>query len=315
MKKTSEELLASQDLSASLNQSAANKLLDSVVFPLLLVNTTNPPPGIQLTTESVNEDEIILSKDVVTALLQEVVKSADPKSTRIPGREISVYNEALSNLTKTIESAKAYLRAKQEAENTVPPTPFEGPDAKFVQSMLDNGIEGLANIQGIQFKVICSKLQIIADNKPGLSLNGPTITVSSLKITTNATAELWWYHPTLHCSRFCTNWSITWGWDRVASASASVRVDFDGYASVVVNGKLLLAYLHINKLRLDYPILREIPLEGIANRVLANKQIPIFDAGNFVASIPVINSRFAIESIDIPIITNGIEIDISIKQI
>jgi hypothetical protein len=315
MNKTTEKQLASKDLNAAINQSTANKLLNSTVFPLLIVNTTNPPPGVLITTESVNEDEIILSKEAVANLLKEIMKAVDPKSTRTPGGDVKVYSEALSNLSQTIESAKAFLRAKKEAESTVPPTPFEGPDPAYVQSILDNGIEGLANIQGIEFKVICSKLQVIADNKPTLTLNGPNISVSNSKITTNATAELWWYHPTLHCSRFCTNWSITWGWDRIASASASVRVDFDGYASVIVNGKVLFASLHINKLRLDYPILREIPLEGIANRVLANKQIPIFDAGNFIASIPIINSRFVIDGIYIPVVAGGIEIDIEIKQI
>ncbi|HEY1870149.1 MAG TPA: hypothetical protein VGG71_03780 [Chitinophagaceae bacterium] len=314
---TKSKAVISKDLLASISQSAVDKLLNSAAFPLVLVNTTNPPPGIVITTENADSDEIILTPEAVAKLLHEISSSVNHTRTRIPEprSDSMFYSEAISNLSETIESAKSYLTARTSAGNTKPPTPFEGPDPAYAQSILDGGIEGLASIKGIEFKLICSKLQVIADNKPNLTVNGPIVSITNSKITTNATAELWWYHPTFHCSAFCTHWSVTWSWDRVASVSASLRVDLDGYVTVVVNGKILYASLHINKLRLDYPLLRDIPLEGIANRVLATKQIPIFDAGNFIASIPIINSRFSIDAIDIPSISGGLEIDIAIKQI
>lgn len=271
------------------------------------------PPGNLLTTKSVNDDEVILAEKIVKQYLKEIADSVNPLSTQSPNNDSKFYSEALSNLSVTIESAKAYLNANAEAERTK--TKFEGPHKKFAQDILDGGIEGLWSIKGIEFKAICSHLGVVADNKPNLALNGTTVSISNSKITTQATGELWWYHPTLHCSRWCTRWSVTWGWDRIASISVSIRVDLDGFVQITVNGKILNANLHINKLRLDYPILREIPLEGIANRVLGSKQIPIFDAGGFVASVPIINSRFAIDSISIPNNSGSIEIDIAIKQV
>ena len=316
MKSKSKKITASSaDLAGLINQSSADKLLNSVAFPFMLIDISNPPPGNLLTNKGINEDEVTLSEKIVTKLLKEIAESAKIISTESPKTDSKFYSEALSNLAPTIESAKSFLKAKDDADNAKPPIPFEGPPIKFAEDILKNGVEGLGNIKGIEFRAICSKLQVIADNKPNLHLNGSNISISNSKITTNATGELWWYHPTLHCSRWCTRWSVTWGWDRVASISVSVRVDLDGYVEIRINGKIVCANLHINKLRLDYPILREIPLEGIANRILANKQIPVFDASSFVACIPVLNSRFAIDSISIPISNGLIEIDIAIKQV
>jgi hypothetical protein len=314
VKKSNKKLLgAGTDLSALINQSAADKLLNSVNFPLVLVNTTNPPPGSILSLKAVNDDEVTLEEAVVKKYLKDIVASINPLSTQSPNADSKFYSEALSNLSVTIESAKAYLNANGEAAKAK--TKFEGPSKKFAQDILDGGVEALWSIKGIEFKAICSQLKITADNKPNLSLNGTKVSVSNSKITTQATGELWWYHPTFHCSRLCTRWSVNWKWSRIASISVSIRVDMDGYVEISVNGKLLYARLHINKLRLDYPILREIPLEGIANRVLGNKQIPIFDAGSFIASVPIINTRFAIDSISMPNTNGSIEIDIAIKQV
>jgi len=313
MAKTKKTKSSSTDLSALINQSAADKLLNSVSFPLTIVNVTTPPPGNLLSKNSTNSDEVFFPEKTVIALLKQISDSANSTSTQTPSQDKKFYSEALSNLSTTIESAKAYLDAKSEAKRKK--EPFSGEFDDFANSILEDGITGLYKTKGIEFRAICSKLQVVADNKPNLTLNGTRVGISNSKITTNATGELWWYHPTLHCRRWCTQWSVTWSWDRVASVSVSIRVDLDGYIQVSVNGKVLNANLHINKLRLDYPILREIPLEGLANRVLANKQIPIFDAGSFVASIPIINSRFAIDSIGIPNNNGSIEIDIAIKQV
>jgi hypothetical protein len=306
-------LMGSKDLAASINQTTADKLLDSVNFPLTLVNVTNPPPGNLLSTKEVNDDEVILAEAIVKQYLKEIAGSVSTGSTKSPNSDNRFYSEALSNLSGTIENAQAYLNARKKANEEG--KEFEGPDEEYAIGIRDGGIEGLVKIKGIEFKAICSKLQVIADNKPNLSLNGSKVSVSNSKITTQATGELWWYHPTIHCSRWCTRWSVSWSWSRIASVSISVRVDLDGYVEIIVNGKILNAKLHINKLRLDYPILREIPLEGIANRVLSGKQIPIFDAGSFVASVPIINSKFAIDIISIPNTTGSIDIDIAIKQV
>jgi hypothetical protein len=307
------KFIGSRDLAASITQTAANKLLNSVSFPFTLLDITNPPPGNLLTTSSVNDDEVKFPDKVVKEYLNDIIGSIDPLSTQSPNVDSCFYSEALSNLSVTIESAKAYLTANNEAAKSN--IKFEGPEKKFAQDILDAGIEGFANVKGIEFKAICSKLRVIADNKPDLALNGNRIGVSNSKIITQATGELWWYHPTFHCSRLCTRWSVTWGWDRVASLSVSLKIDLDGYVEIIVNGKVLTAKLNINKLRLDYPILKEIPLEVIANRALAHKQLPIFDAGNFIACLPVINSRFSIDSINIPIGNGSIDIEIAIREI
>ncbi|MFV8346211.1 hypothetical protein [Flavobacterium sp. ZB4P13] len=308
------------DLSAKIDQSAAEKLLNSVHFPLTLVSINTPPPGNLLTTETVNDYEIILNPPRVEELLKAFAKASEtniPSRSKIPDIETKFNLEALSNISETIESAKACLSAMEAPQiPTSADQIFSFPDEKYLKDIVNGGVEALlSTTNGLELKAICSNLRVIANNKPNLGLNGPKVSISNSKITVKATGELWAHIPTFHCSRWCTRWTVSWKWVRLSSVSVGVTVDLDASIEILINGKILNAKAHINKLRLDYPILREIPLEGIANSQLQNKLIPIFDAGSFIACVPVVNSRFGIESISIPNVAGSIEIDIAIKQV
>jgi hypothetical protein len=313
-------LVSGNDLSAKIDQSAADKLLNSVAFPLTLVSVSTPPPGNLLTQEVANDYEVILSATRVQELLDAFSKASQTNiqsTSDIPDDETKFNLEALGNISETIESAKACLRAMEE-----PQTPtsagqiFSFPDKAYLEGIVKGGVEGLLKTtKGLEVKAICSDLRVIANNKPNLGLNGPKVSISNSKINVKATGELWAKIPSFHCSRWCTRWTISWRWVRLASVSVSITVDLDAYIEILINGKILNAKAHINKLRLAYPILKEIPLEAIANSQLKNKLIPIFDAGSFIACVPVVNSRFGIESISIPNVAGSIEIDIAIKQV
>jgi hypothetical protein len=308
------------DLSAKIEQSAVDKLLKSVNFPLTIVDVVTPPPGNLFTRELINENEITLSDTQAQELLTALSKVNTTHIQTIPSindGENKFYQEALSNISTTIESAKACLKALEAPQiQTSSGQIFSFPDKTYLEKIVNGGVEGLLQTtKGLEIKAICSDLKVIANNRPGLSLNGPKISVSNAKITVKATGELWSHLPSFHCSRWCTNWTITWRWVKLASVSVSVTIDLDAYIELISNGKIVSARGHVNKLRLAYPILKEIPLENIANNYLQGKLVPVFDAGSFIASVPVINSRFAIDSISIPNATGFTEIDISIKQL
>lgn len=320
MKTKKSALIAGNDLSARIDQTAANKLLDSVAFPFTLVHNTTSPPGYLYTADPVNENEVILSRAKIQELLNAFAAAGNPSTSTAPGNddaEAKFNSEALSNIAQSIESAKACLRAMDEPQiQTSTGQTFSFPDRAMVKGIVDGGVAGLLNsTTGLEMKAICSELKVIANNRPNLSLNGQSVGIGNSQINVRATGELWGRIPSLHCSRWCTNWTLTWRWVRLASVSVSVTVALDAGIQIIVNGKILNAKVHVNRLRLDYPILREIPLEGIANNQLENKLVQIFDAGSFIACLPVINSKFGIESITIPNNPNCIQIEIGIKQL
>ena len=321
MSPATQPAITSSDLSARIDQSTVDKLLNSVNFPLTLVDVSTPAPGNTFTKDAANEYEITFSDAQVQELLNGFANANQTNIETVPDMADAnrkFYSEGLKNISIVIESAKACLNAMQEPRPTSAPAgqTFSYPDKAYLEKIVNGGVEGLLQTaKGLEIKAICSNLKVIANNKPNLSLNGPKIGVSNAKITVKATGELWSHIPTPHCSKWCTNWTITWSWVKLASVSVSVTVDLDAYVELLTNGKIVSARAHINSLRLAYPILKDIPLEGIAHGQLQNKLIPVFDAGSFVASIPLINSRFSIDKISIPNITGGIEVDISIKQV
>jgi len=70
-----------------------------------------------------------------------------------------------------------------------------------------------------------------------------------------------------------------------------------------------------DKLRLDYPILDKIPLEGLANRALHDKLVCAFDAAQFVATVPVLQTKFTVGSLSLPPNPNGIGVGIIVRQV
>ncbi|MDO8999675.1 MAG: hypothetical protein Q7W45_07920 [Bacteroidota bacterium] len=320
MTSNTNSLAGGNDLSAKIDQTAADKLINSVKFPLTLVSLSTPPPGILLTEEVANDNEIILKAERVKELLDAFAKASltnIQSTSEIPDDETKFNLEALGNISETIESAKACLRAMEAPQTpTTAGQLFSFPDKAYLEAIVNGGVEGLLETtKGLELKAICSDLRVIADNIPNLGLNGTKVSISNSKITVKATGQLWARIPSFHCSRWCTRWTISWRWVRLASVSVSVTVDLDAYIEILPKGKILNARAHINNLRLAYPILKEIPLEKIANSQLEDKLIPIFDAGSFIACVPVVNSRFGIESISIPNVAGSIQIDIAIKQV
>ena len=70
-----------------------------------------------------------------------------------------------------------------------------------------------------------------------------------------------------------------------------------------------------DKLRLDYPILDQIPLEGLANLALRNKTLFAYDAAQLIATVPVLKSRFTVDSISLPASSNSLPVSVVIRQV
>jgi hypothetical protein len=158
--------------------------------------------------------------------------------------------------------------------------------------------------QGIEFKVCLTWLQVVLNSRPSIKLSGSAIPVNGIKLGVSASAQLWAKVPTWVCDKHCwpNNWCC-WGhfeyrWKLVSDVTVrDIKIAADGKILPGIDKLLVLATGELTKLRLDYPILREIPLEKWANGELKNRRLPIFDAKEFVASLPLINAKYRIKTV------------------
>jgi hypothetical protein len=185
-----------------------------------------------------------------------------------------------------------------------------------MKKILDGGVVGLASYRGTQLKAHLAWLRVCVGQKPSLTIGSPQVSIQNLKVDVSATGELWWYYPIPHCSSWCLDWSITWAWTRIASITIrDIRIAADAHADTSVDGTKVKVTGVFDRLRLDYDILRDIQLEGIANSVLGSKPVFVYDASQLVATVPVLGSHFGISAIDLPSSIGSIEVDVSVKQV
>lgn len=305
--------MPASDLSATVSQSSADKLVKSVTYPFTAFDHSWPFQGRVL-------DGADSDYEYPAAEIKKMLKGAQrgggpltlPATKDSPDTQVA--RDILRAGSEVIESAKACLRARDEAEAAG--KNFVGPSRADCQSVLDGGVAGLASIRGIRFKAHLAWLKVVVADQPQLSLGVPTTSINNLNVRVSATGELWWYHPSLHCSHWCFEWHVTWGWSRIGAITVEgLKVAIAAHANISTQNTLIIAKGVIDKLRLDYPILRDIPLEGLANRALDGKLVFVFDAGKYLATVPVLNSRFAISSVQLPRSANGIEVGMTIKQV
>lgn len=300
-------LTATRDLSASVQQSSADKLLRSVNYPLCVFEQRWPFNG----REAITGTSYDYTDAEMGLLLKQAQASATTQiSSAEQSLEMQMNTDILASAAEVIESAKKCLDASTNAG-------YKGPDPKEVKKVVDEGVEGLLQTtRGIKFKAHLAWLKVCIADQPSVRLGNPRIAVTGLRVLASATGELWWYHPTFHCSWLCFNWSVTWGWDRITHITLNnVRIGADAHADTSTSGAIVTVRGSFDRLRLMYPILDRIPLEGIANQQLGDKLVRVFDASQFIASVPVLNSRFRIDKVDLPAAANEIAIDLSIKQI
>jgi hypothetical protein len=134
-------------------------------------------------------------------------------------------------------------------------------------------------------------------------------------VNVTAGAELWAKYPWWNCHNWCFKWEKVIKCDRIASITVSIDLAADAHADVNATGPLVAIQAAFDRLRLDYPILDKIPLEGIANAALANQLVYVFDASKLVASVPVLGSKFKVDSVSLPPSRDSIPVGVNIKQI
>jgi hypothetical protein len=92
-----------------------------------------------------------------------------------------------------------------------------------------------------------------------------------------------------------------------------VKVRADASATAIVDNLVVYLEPKVDDLRLDYPILRDLPLAKIVNASLKSKHVALFDGNKLVALLPYVNTAFKIRSLNISG-TGELRTDVTIER-
>ncbi|MBS0188716.1 MAG: hypothetical protein JSS51_11645 [Planctomycetes bacterium] len=322
-----------KDLAVRIEQSAVDALLDATSFPVKVVEHREPfkPDRTEsISASRAEEGTFDLSHTSAKQLFQRASKWASGQQSKWPtgssssapaDEETQLLAAIASSGGQVLESAKACLRAAEESAD------YSGPPKALLQRILNGGLEKLpetlaevdraasTRALGIKFKVHCSQADVWVEKRPSASVASPRFDLKDIRLKGGARGELWWYHPTFHCSWLCFKWSVTWGWDMILAVHPQgIRFEGEAHADLATDAATVKCYGRCDRLRLDYPILREIPLEGLANRFLDGKPVFVYDATKLLPSFPVIGTSLDIKAIEIPKTSGAIEVIAQVEK-
>jgi hypothetical protein len=295
-----------RDFSAQIRQSSVDKLLDSTGYPLRVVDKSESFPGCDRKIIAKSTTSYAYTAAELDALLESAVRNA---GKGVHGETID--DEVFSWGGSVIEQAKRVLDASASGGEK-----FRGPPEAYLKAIVDGGIGNLRKTLGdIELYAHLRHLYVIVSKRPSITLSSPRIDLNGIRITVGATGEAWMKFPWFNCYKGCLEWKKVTKCERIASVSASLDIKCEAHALVEASGAKVFVRGVFDKLRLDYPILKEIPLEKFANEALRDRAVFVYDAAKLVASVPVFESKFSIDRIALPNIAGGIDIGVSLKQL
>lgn len=299
------------DLYAEVNQGACDKLLDSVRYPFTAFEKSQSFPGCDhVAAADLHMEPLpfhVYSQHEIQDLLHEAIK-------RPKGERPSIYDDVFAFCGSIIEQAKKVVDAANSAG-----AKYKGPDVKKMQAIVEGGIEKLPQTLkpfgdwGVY--AWCSYLRVIVRERPNFQLGLPETDFNNIRLRITATGELWFKHPWWNCYSWCFHWEKVIKCDRVASVTPTLDIAADAYATFKANRAIVEARAGFKKLRLDYPILRDIPLEGIANAALGDKPVYVYDASQLIQTVPVLKSRFTVDKVSLADKSKGIDVGVTIRQL
>lgn len=303
--------MGANDLFAEVSQSVCDKLLSSAGYPLVLMERKEDFPGCRSVLTRLEKDFYRYSVDEV----DEMFRACVPAILNRTDDENSIHDDIFAFGGSIIQQAKLILDAHDGD-----PERYEGPERADLKTIIDGGIENLGtNLRSLvgDFDVYAwnPHLKVTLKTQPKLRLASPRIDLDGVRVEILAKGELWVKYPWWNCHKWCIKWKKVVKCDRIGSITVSPDIAADAHAEIFSRGPRVYASAQFDRLRLDYPILKEIPLEGIANAILGKKEMEVYDASQLVASVPVLKSEFGVDSINLPTSPDSIGVGVTVKQL
>lgn len=300
------------DLYGEVGQSASDKVVGSVSYPFTAFEVSQVFPGCtKLAAEMVKEEAAPfyeLTKEEIADLLSTSVRDVSGSQS---SSEISVSSEVFTFGGDIIQQARHVIDAASKAGSE-----YEGPDVADLKKIVDGGIENLVDTLGDWgIYAWCRYLRVIVEKKPQIKLSSPKLNLNGIEIKVTASGELWSKYPWWKCYKWCTKWKKVIKCKRIASITVSPRIKAEAHAVLKAEAAKIFAQGRFDKLRLNYNILDKIPLEGLANKALKDKLVYAYDAGNFVAAVPLLESKFTVDTVTLPASNDSLNVGISLRQV
>lgn len=297
------------DLYGEVNQTACDKLLASVKYPLVLFDRQESFPKTFGGADIEEGGFYQFSAEETDELFRAAVNEAGTRS------DATVHDQVFAFGGTILQQAKVMLDAQ-----AAKPDEFEGPTKEELERIINGGIENLGTTMrgflgdwGIY--AWCPHLRATVKSKPSVKLKSPRVDLDGLKIEILATGELWAKYPWWNCYKWCLKWKKVIKFDRIASITVTPDIAIDAHATISARNAQVFAEAKFDKLRLAYDILDKIPLEGLANRAMAGKELAIYDGSQLIATVPLLKSRFTLDKINLPPKPDAIGVGVIVRQL
>ncbi len=321
-KTTAKKIRATSDLSAEVGQSTVDKLIDSVDFPFTIVEKSKSFPGCNKSSFNqinIENDALYEYKaKEIDRLFKNAVSQPDDlgflgtkQEIRDQGDILDIVNNELLSVGGTIiEQAR---KALDVATND--PSNYQGPSVKELTDIIDGGVEKLTTRAGFGLYAWGKYIRVNLEKKPSIKLQSPKIVLNDIEVEAKATGELWASYKWPKCYRWCTRWKIVTKCSRIASVTMTVKVKANSHIDIHTQGAKVLAKLVIDYLALNYPVLDKLDFSSLANKGLKDKAVFVFDAGQLVATVPVIEKDFKAAQVRLPSSADSVKVEISIVKV
>ncbi len=297
------------DFSASIGQSAIDKLIGSASFPLTVLERSDDFPGCDRMRTDMGTGALLTDAQI-DAMFAAAGDAVNTRTSLVMENE-SVDDQLFEFAGELLADARKMLDASSDPD-------YEGPSRQELQSILDSGVPAIRSSISMfgdtGAYAWCPYLRVRVD-KPRIDLGSPKIDIDGFDVDAKATGELWIKFPWWNCYKYCTKWKKVIKCKRIAKLTVGLGVDSDITIQLAAAGARVEAEGRFRRLRIDAPILREIPLERVANRALSGKRVTIFDASKLIATVPIMESRFAVEKITLPSSADSIPVELTVRQI
>lgn len=291
------------DFSASIEQTLINRITKDTTYPFKLYEERYrfDPKKSKSGDSFVNDGE-----DVSFPALKKWASKNNKSELSEEDRELA--EEILDAVNEVEEEQENYLECKKKfdaVEHKRKPK-WEGVREAELKSLKKFDFPAKAHLAWVR---------VVLKKSPNIDLKVPKTKISGLEISVGATGELYVKMPKLVCVKrwhgFCYKWKIKWKWRRLARATfKSISTKSDVSLTFSVAKKVIVVAQGVfDKLRLNYPILREIPIE----RFIKPREFNVFHARKMLGLIPLVEEEYVVGNVSLPK-GDGLQVNILLRE-
>lgn len=296
------------DIKIQLNDSLLNKIINSVNYPLVILNHDEVFEPFKALSRSDSDRTLTLSKKELNSLIDAVYRPNERNISTIYDNFDKVETEEVEHFIKAIysewiESLTLCLRAYEEAIQLGEEKEFVWPEGESQESLqLKKKLEpneALKEISMIATKTHLRRATVELTEAPKLKFENGKFTIDNIKIRASVRVEIWQSYNWYKCYRYCTRWETVRKWNYVAITKNGLKVKSQVDVGLKTSSNVLTAHPSFKELRIDHNVFNIFDLSSLANKFISNIKIEVYDANKFTQTIPLIEKDFKISAFEI----------------